>query len=70
DMIKEGANMLSARVANTWSNRLTGDAITGEQFTNTNITNANKNLTPWKDVPLKKSGLLGPVQVVTIGLSK
>lgn len=70
DMIKEGANTLSVRVANTWSNRLTGDAITGEQFTNTNITNANKNLTPWKDVPLKKSGLLGPVQVVTISLSK
>ncbi|WP_416865301.1 MAG: glycosyl hydrolase [Imperialibacter sp.] len=70
DMIKEGTNTLSVRVANTWSNRLTGDAITGEQFTNTNITNANKNLTPWKDVPLKKSGLLGPVQLEIVKLLK
>jgi hypothetical protein len=70
DVIKQGTNNLSVKVANTWSNRLTGDAITGEQFTNTNITNANKNLTPWKDLPLKESGLFGPVQLVTIKLSK
>jgi len=70
DLIKQGDNSLTVRVANTWSNRLTGDAITGEQFTNTNITNANKNLTPWKEVPLKESGLYGPVQLEIVKLSK
>ena len=63
ESIKMGKNTLDVSVANTWSNRLTGDAITGEQYTNTNITNANKNLTPWSDLPLKKSGLYGPVQL-------
>jgi hypothetical protein len=69
DLIRRGENTLTVRVANTWSNRLTGDAITGEQFTNTNITNANKNLTPWKELPLKESGLYGPVQLEAIKLS-
>ena len=50
-------------VANTWSNRLTGDAATGKKYTKTNIVKANKNLTPWEKVPLKKSGLLGPVVI-------
>lgn len=63
DIIKQGPNQLKVEVANTWSNRLTGDAITGEKFTNTNIVKANKNLTPWQDVPLKKSGLTGPVSL-------
>lgn len=62
-LIKNGKNALKVKVANTWSNRLTGDAITGEKFTNTNITKANKNLVPWDHLSLKKSGLLGPVTI-------
>ncbi|GAB2792646.1 hypothetical protein GCM10027275_41970 [Rhabdobacter roseus] len=60
-LLREGTNQLRVEVANTESNRLTGDALTGTQFTKTNIVKANKNLTPWGEVPLKKSGLLGPV---------
>ena len=66
DAIKNGKNTLRIEVANTWSNRLTGDALTGATFTHTNITMANKNLTPWGQVPLKKSGLLGPVVLKTV----
>ena len=58
-----GKNTLKVEVANTWSNRLTGDAATGKKYTKTNIVKANKNLTPWEKVPLKKSGLLGPVVI-------
>lgn len=63
DVIKSGTNELKIEVANTWSNRLTGDAITEEGFTETNIRKANKYVTEWKDVPLKKSGLTGAVTV-------
>jgi hypothetical protein len=66
DAVKEGENKLKVEVANTWSNRMTGDALTGEKFTNTNIVKANKNLTPWGEVPLKKSGLLGPVTLMKV----
>lgn len=66
DVIKDGKNTLKVEVANTWSNRLTGDAITGEKFTNTNIVKANKNLVPWDQLPLKQSGLLGPVTIQII----
>jgi len=63
DLILDGENKISVEVANTWSNRLTGDAVTGETFTQTNIVKANKNVVPWKDVPLKISGLMGPVMI-------
>ncbi|SHF85300.1 Glycosyl hydrolases family 2, sugar binding domain [Arenibacter palladensis] len=63
DHILEGENKITVEVANTWSNRLTGDGITGESFTQTNIVKANKNVVPWKDLPLKVSGLLGPVTI-------
>lgn len=65
-----GENQLKVEVANTWSNRMTGDALTGEKFTNTNIVKANKNLTPWGEVPLKKSGLLGPVTLFSVKPTK
>jgi hypothetical protein len=61
-----GENKLRIEVANTWSNRLTGDAKTGEKFTKTNIVKANKNLIPWGELPLKMSGLLGPVTIESI----
>lgn len=64
--IKPGKNSLSIEVANTWSNRLTGDGMNpeGKQYTKTNISGPNfleKLL--WKDAPLLESGLMGPVSI-------
>jgi hypothetical protein len=63
---KPGKNHLVVEVANTWSNRLTGDARAtgGKRFTNTNMTRALTWEVPWKDAPLHESGLLGPVRVI------
>lgn len=73
NILKPGENHLVVEVANTWSNRLTGDAITGEDFTNTNIMSTiipvegllpgDQTRIPWTDVPLIESGLLGPVKL-------
>jgi hypothetical protein len=73
--IKNGRNILTVEIANTWSNRLTGDAITGEKFTSTNIkgTNipgTNKTNIPWAQTPLIESGLFGPVTIQTVTLVK
>ena len=68
--IKNGKNRLTVKVANVWSNRLTGDALTGEKYTKTNISGNGDNLTPWAEVPLIKSGLLGPVKIKTVTLVK
>ncbi len=65
-IVRNRKNTLRVEVANTWSNRLTGDAVTGKKYTKTNIVKANKNLTPWDQVPLKKSGLLGPVYIESL----
>lgn len=65
-LLKQGTNTIRVEIANTWSNRLTGDAIKGEKFTQTNIVKANKNMVPWKDLPLKKSGLLGPTRLIRL----
>jgi len=64
--VKTGTNEVVVEVANTWSNRLVGDAQSpdGPKFCRTNI---DKSLTwqvPWKDTPLLPSGLLGPVRLV------
>ena len=56
---RPGANRLEIEVANTWSNRITGDLLSSDstKFTHTNIR--------WdKKTPLLPSGLLGPVRVV------
>jgi hypothetical protein len=71
DVIKPGANKLVVEIANTWSNRLVGDAVTGEKYTSTNITstvveNGFFIRGPWAEVPLIKSGLFGPVQIITL----
>ncbi len=71
EILKAGQNYLKIEVANTWSNRLVGDALTGKKFTDTN---ANNTVLPglsevrarWQDVPLLKSGLFGPVKIVTL----
>ncbi len=77
-IIKNGENHLSIEVANTWSNRLVGDAVTGQKYTYTNIPNtmlptegitaSSQERVPWKDVPLIESGLLGPVTVSSYSL--
>jgi hypothetical protein len=61
---RPGANHLAVTVANTWSNRLVGDALQagGRRYTRTNIT-ATDGL-PWAKVPLLKSGLFGPVRLI------
>ena len=71
EILKSGDNILIVEIANTWSNRLTGDALTGQKFTNTNIRTTNipglnKIQVPWAEVPLIRSGLFGPVTLMTI----
>lgn len=71
DHLKPGDNTLVVEIANTWSNRLVGDAVTGGKFTRTNITNTNvyglnHTRVHWKEVPLIKSGLFGPVRIYTL----
>lgn len=65
DVVSHGDNKLRIEVANAWSNRITGDALTGETFTHTNISIGFRG-TPWRQVPLLESGLLGPVTIQTI----
>jgi len=74
-LIKPGENLLEIEIANTWSNRLKGDAITGKNFTNTNIQSTsinglNKIKVPWKEVPLMGSGLKGPVKLIFLSTIK
>ena len=76
DIINPGENKLTVEVANTWSNRLTGDAISGKNFTNSNIAATivpvegllpgNQSRVPWAKVPLIESGLLGPVKLESV----
>jgi hypothetical protein len=66
--IKNGENLMEIKVANTWCNRIIGDAITGEKYTSTNITRVD--LLTWDQVPLNPSGLLGPVTVQRVKLVK
>lgn len=59
--IETGENDLRIEIANVWANRVIGDARTGQNFITTNITNVRG--TPWAEVPLVTSGLLGPVNI-------
>jgi len=60
--LKQGENKLEIRVTNLWVNRLIGDQQPGvkEKITYTTM--------PFykADSPLKPSGLLGPVKVVSV----
>lgn len=72
-IIIHGENFLNIKVANSWCNRIIGDALTGEKFTNTNITRTTVPGTdginvPWSEVPLVESGLLGPVTIETVNI--
>lgn len=75
-LVKKGENTLKIEVANTWHNRLSGDAKLpkSERISKTNIT---KLPTPWQysmeNIPfdnedgkydLLESGLLGPVKII------
>jgi len=75
NLIKPGENLLEIEIANTWSNRLKGDAITGKRFTKTNIKSTainglNKIRVPWDEVPLLESGLKGPVKLIFLNIIK
>jgi len=70
-------NKLEIEITNTWANRLVGDAKLppDQRYCRTNITFSGTPGKPWKDIPLRQSGLLGPVELVqavekTISLTK
>lgn len=70
-ILRPGDNTLVIEVANTWSNRIVGDALKNEKYTSTNIPSTNvfglNHLrVPWKQVPLIESGLFGPVRIYTL----
>lgn len=70
-VLKPGDNALVVEIANTWNNRLVGDAVTGKDFARTNITNTNvyglnHMRLKWEEVPLMPSGLFGPVTLITL----
>jgi hypothetical protein len=65
DAVRPGRNELVVEVANTWSNRLVGDACTeGRDFCRTNIVKSLTWTVPWNETPLLESGLLGPVRLM------
>ena len=76
ELLKRGENTIRIEVANVWSNRIKGDAVTGQKFTNSNITSTiipaptietgDQTRVPWAKVPLIESGLIGPVQLIGI----
>ncbi len=72
EILQPGNNTLVIEISNTWSNRITGDAINAERYTNTNIKNTKiKGLNTyleWVDVPLIESGLFGPVTINTVNV--
>ncbi len=64
--IRQGKNTLVIEIANDWSNRIVGDQKLpkDKRFTSTNITSPASSGLLWKDAPLLKSGLMGPVQII------
>ena len=70
DHLVRGVNTLRVEVANTWANRIIGDALTGESHTQTHITETmvkgTEKRIPCAEAPLIPSGLFGPVFLVTV----
>ena len=67
DFVRSGKNNLVIEITNVLNNRLVGDARRPPQLrrTHTNVDKGpNAWTTPWQDVPLKTSGLLGPVRLI------
>ncbi|MEA3224634.1 MAG: glycosyl hydrolase, partial [Planctomycetota bacterium] len=60
---KAGVNTLEIEIANTWANRLAGDAAQtgGIRYTKTNVTGSGTIRKLWKDITPRPSGLFGPV---------
>ncbi|MEN8157060.1 MAG: glycosyl hydrolase [Bacteroidota bacterium] len=67
EQVKAGENRIRIDIANTWCNRLIGDARNpdGKQYCRTNIDgNETTEADPWTEVELRRSGLFGPVKVI------
>lgn len=65
--IHPGDNYIVLEIANLMNNQLVGDASVPPQYkrTHSNITKGpNPWMTEWQDVPLKQSGLTGPVRII------
>ncbi|MHC4297830.1 MAG: glycosyl hydrolase [Planctomycetota bacterium] len=60
---KAGPNTLEIEVANTWANRLIGDAVQtgGKRYAKTNVTGSGTVRKQWKDMTPRRCGLFGPV---------
>ena len=74
---RAGQNKLEIEITNTWANRLVGDAQLPpeKRYCRTNITVSGTPGKSWKDIPLRQSGLFGPVELIqaaekTISLTK
>ncbi len=63
---KLGKNHLEVKVANVWSNRITGDMRLdpSKRLTRLNMSKRSQKITSWNKTKLYKSGLLGPVQLI------
>ncbi|MBW7988700.1 MAG: hypothetical protein FVQ84_01580 [Planctomycetes bacterium] len=63
---RPGQNNLEIEITNTWANRLIGDTKLppDQRYCRTNITYSGTPGIAWKDIPLRPSGLLGPVQLI------
>jgi len=77
DVARAGQNKLEIEITNTWANRLVGDAHLppDQRYCRTNIKYSGTPGKSWKDISLRQSGLLGPVELVqavekTISLTK
>lgn len=61
DAVQQGNNQIEVEVVNTWLNRILGDLRLPEKERR-----VISHTSPWKaETPLQKSGLLGPVRIVT-----
>ncbi len=61
--LQPGKNHIRIDVANTWSNRLIGDADLPVESRSTRTNVSSSGGKPWKQVPLRSSGLFGPVRL-------
>jgi len=74
ELVKPGVNTIRVEVANTWANRLAGDAKLPEyeRISHSNVVRLpNAWAIPMKDIPnaefgLMESGMMGPVSVIRI----
>ena len=64
-LAKPGRNRLQIDIANTWANRLIGDAKLPKEkrLTRTNITGSGTPRKRWDEIELRASGLFGPVTI-------